>query len=174
MKYNNNDNIYKNITPRKKFLDNDKISTNSNNKSQNSNNDNYGAYSFKNVSINLEKIDVGNNNSTKNNEINKNKEIPISHPNINNNINAQKDLKTQIKQNLVNKLKQDEEERKRIKEEIRKIEKRQYDLWMNFSENMKSGNTTFNNNINSNHKEFDFFNRDEDIENDNIVNYDYV
>ena len=58
------------------------------------------------------------------------------------------ELKTQIKQNLMNKLKKDEEEKKRIQEEIRKIEKEQHDLWMNFSENMNSRNTTSNTNIN--------------------------
>ena len=43
---------------------------------------------------------------------------------------------------------------------------------MNFSENMNSGNTTFNSNINSHYKESELYNKDEDDE--NIVNYNFI
>jgi hypothetical protein len=164
---NINNNFHNNFTPKPKYLSNKKGLNNSINRS-NISNDNYGAYSFRNTSIKLDKLNINSNNSKNNSVINKNRVIPNP-----SNVNKSKiDLKTQIKQNLENKLKQDEEERKKIQEEIRKIEKHQYDLWMNFSENMNSGNTTFNSNINSHFRESELYNKDEDDE--NIVNYNFI
>ena len=152
-------------TPKPKYLSNKKGLNNSINKS-NMSSDNFGAYSFRNNSIKLDKLSINSNISK--NSINKNRVI-LKPPNAN---KSKIDLKTQIKQNLQNKLKQDEEERKKIQEEIRKIEKQQYDLWMNFSENMNSGNTTFNSNINSHYRESEYYNKDDDDE--NIVNYNFI
>ena len=164
-----NDNIQNNFTPKPKCFINKKGKNNSN---INESNDNYGAYSFRNISINLDNINISNNNSKKNN-INKNRVIQNSNSNINKKEYNKIDLKTQIKQNLINKLKKDEEERRKIQEEIRQIEKQQYDLWMNFSENMNSGNTTSNTNININNQinlKKDLYNNEEE-QDDNIVNY---
>ena len=167
MKKNKNikNKLHNNFTPKPKYLSNRKGLNNSINKSNISNN-NYGAYSFRNNSIKLDNVNLNSNNSK--NSINKNRVI-LNPPNAN---KSKIDLKTQIKHNLQNKLKQDEEQRKKIQEEIRKIEKQQYDLWMNFSENMNSGNTTFNSNINSHYKESELYNKDEDDE--NIVNYNFI
>lgn len=162
-----------NCTPKSKLFINKKALNSSNNRSNTSSNENYGTYSFRNTSINLDKLNINNNNVKNNNLLNKiNKN---SNTNINKNINNKNDLKSQIKQNLVNKLIEDEKERKRIQEEIRQIEKEQYDLWMNFSENMNSGNTTSNTKNNNNYKKniiTDLYYKDED--DDNLVNYNYI
>ena len=173
MKKNKNlkNNFHNDYTPKSNCFKNKKGNV-MNNSNKNQSKINYETYSFNNNSNNLDKINISNN---KNNVINKNRVIQNFNPNQNKKQYHKVDLKTQIKQNLINKLKKDEEEKKRIQEEIRKIEKEQYNLWMNFSENMNSGNTTSNTNINSNYKineKKDFFNNEED--DDNIVNYNYI
>ena len=168
---NLNNNFKNYYTPKPKSFVNKNGQNNSN---TNSSNENYGVYSLRNNSINLDKINI-NNNFSKNNIINKNRVIQNIDSNVIKKINNKTDLKTQIKQNLIKRLKKDEEERKKIQEEIRKIEKEQYNLWMNFNENMNSGNTTFNTNINSIkkiNKKKDLNNNEE--EDENIVNYNFI
>ena len=173
-KSNNFGNILQNnnFTPKSKLF-NDKIVVNSsNNKNNTPFNDNFGTYSFRNTSINLDKINI--NNNSKNNII-----INKVYKNYNSNININKnniDLKSQIKQNLMNKLREDEKERKRIQEEIRQIEKEQYYLWMNFNENMNSNNKPDSNiakkkNILKKNLINDINYKNED--DDNLVNYNY-
>ena len=87
---------------------------------------------------------------------------------------SKKGLKSQIKLNLENKLKEHEVQRKRLEEELKNLEKQQYDLWMNFNDNMNSVDTTFNTNINSNQKiliKNDLYNID-DV--DNILYYNFI
>ena len=170
---NLNKNFQKNFTPKTKFLSNPKGLNNSNSKINKNNisKDNYGSYSFRNESINVDKLSF--NKNTSKNKV-KNRVIPNSIPHINKNVKNDKskpDLKSQVKKNLENKLKSDEEERKRIQEEIRKIEKQQYDLWMNFNENMNNEN--YNSNINNNFQKNikkDLLFKDEE---DNLVNYNF-
>ena len=147
-----NNNIYNNFTPKTKHFSFKQGLTNSINKS-NISNDNYIINSVKNAS--LEKFNI-NLNSSKNNITNKNaifsKSIPykkITKLRINNK-NNKNNFKNQIKKNLEKKLKIDEEERNRIQEEINQIEKEQYNLWMNFSQNMNNGNIISKSNINNN------------------------
>ena len=175
MKKNNN---FKNsFTPKANYLVKKNALNNPNNRS-NPFNDKYGDYSFKNTSINLEQIKFNYSNIPNKKRVLANS---ISNQNKNiNNKNNKNDLKSQIKKNLINKLKQDEEERKRIQEEIRKIEKEQYNLWVNFNDNMNNksimniGNDS-NNNINNNYIVNDELN-DEDImeDQDNILNYKFI
>ena len=161
------------------------------NKSLNKRNDKlkikYGTYSLRNTPTILDKL--GNNSerhlvnniskdnddsiniSSRNNENEKNNRYSTDDISIMN----KKKLKNQIKQNLMNKLKEHEKEKKRIEDEIKKIEKEEYNLWINFSENMISGNTTSNSNNKSNNKTYkrsDLFIGNED--DDNIVNYNYI
>lgn len=167
---NLNKNFQKNFTPKTKFLSSQRGLTISNSRN-NISNDNFGAYSFRNESINLDKLSL--NKNTSKSKVNKNRVIPNTIPyNKSKNSKHQKDLKSQVKKNLENKLKSDEEERKKIQEEIRQIEKQQYDLWMNFNENMNNEN--YNSNINNNYKKKiknNLFFKDEE---DNIVNYNFI
>jgi hypothetical protein len=167
------------------------------NKSLNNRNHNikikYGTYSLKNSPPYLDKFPLNNkserhlvNNISKDNDdsfivSSKNTENEKLAQNNNNSINEisirnKKKLKNQIKQNLINKLKKHEKEKKKIEDEIKKIEKEQYNLWINFTENMNSGNTTSNSNnnkFNNNKiKKLGLFNENED--DDNIVNYNYI
>ena len=147
----------------------------------------YGINTVRNTSINLGKINMNNNNKS-NNNINNDNESKNDNGVTNNNKNMlkncgsdmnkkiknKKDLKSQIKTNLENKLKEHEEQRKRIQEELNKLEKQQYDLWMNFNDNMNSVDTTFNSNINNNQRiiiKSDLYNID-DV--DNILNYNFI
>jgi len=146
----------------------------------------YGINSIRNASINLGKLDLSNNKSnydinnideskTDNDEINNKKNISNILGNIiKKKINNKKDLKSQIKINLENKLKEHEEQRNRIQEEIKKIEDEQYNLWMNFNEKFKNEENNFTNNLNSNRKiviKSDIYNIDDD---DNILNYNFI
>ena len=155
-----------------------KNALNNPNKRSNTFNDYYGAYSFKNTSINLDKIKINNPNNPNKNRAESNT-ISNQNKNINNKYNKI-DLKSQIKKNLIKKLKQDEEERKRIQEEIRKIEKEQYNLWVNFNDNMNNNSnmnigSDSNNNINNNYIINNNELNDEDMEDqDNILNYKFI
>ena len=81
------------------------------------------------------------------------------------------DLRAQMKNNLIKKLKEDELNKKKIEEEIKQIEKEQYDLCINFSLNLYSGSTE-SNSQNTNDKRMKMY---EEYENDdNIVNYNYT
>ena len=81
------------------------------------------------------------------------------------------DLRAEMKNNLIKKLKEDELNKKKIEEEIKQIEKEQYDLCINFSLNLYSGNTE-SNSQNTNDKRMKMY---EEYENDdNIVNYNYT
>lgn len=146
----------------------------------------YGINTVRNTSINLGKINLNNdksNNNIKNgddskkyNGVTNSKKNMLSNcgSDLNKKLKNKKDLKSQIKRNLENKLKEHEEQRKRIQEELKKIEKEQYDLWMNFNDNMNSVDTTFNTNINNNQKviiKSDLYNID-DV--DNILNYNFI
>ncbi len=181
MKKNNNFSIFtnNNYTPKSKIFINKKALNTSNNKTNTSSNDNFGTYSFRNISINLDKINInGSKNSLIMNKGNRN-----SNTNININNKNEKDLKSQIKQNLVNKLREDEKERKRIQEEIRRLEKQQYNLWMNFNENMNENNNIGNTSDNKTSIKrkikktlkknftYDCYYKDKDEEDDNLVNY---
>ena len=179
-KYINN-NIYNNFTPKTKHFSFKKGFTISNNKNNISSNDNNIINSIRNAS--LEKYNTNQNNSQVKNIINKNailsKSIPykkITKLRINNK-NDKNGVKNQIKKNLENKLKIDEEERNRIQEEINQIEKEQYNLWMNFSQNMNSGNITskinFNNNDNNIIKS-ELISKDNDYEEENIDKNNYI
>ena len=71
-------------------------------------------------------------------------------------------------------MKEHEEQRNRIQEEIKKIEDEQYNLWMNFNEKFKNEDINFNNNQNSNRRiiiKSDLYNIDDD---DNILNYNFI
>ena len=146
----------------------------------------YGINSIRNISINLGKLGLNNNNSnydinnideskTDNDEVNNKKSMSNIFGNvINKKISNKKDLKSQIKINLEKKLKEHEEQRNRIQEEIKKIEDEQYNLWMNFNEKFKNEDINFNNNQNSNRKiiiKSDLYNIDDD---DNILNYNFI
>ena len=72
-----------------------------------------------------------------------------------------KNWKNTIKKNLMKKLKEDEEKKRKIEEEIQLIEKEQYDLWNNFNENMynrstESNTNTYNTNTITNDKKLKF------------------
>ena len=152
----------------------------------------FGTYSVRNTPPYLEKLALNNNserhlvnNISKDNDdsfniFSKNAEIEKFTQNNNNSLNEisiknKKKLKNQIKQNLINKLNNHEKEKKKIEDEIKKIEKEQYNLWINFTENMNSGNTTSNSNNNKSNtnklKKSGLFIENEDDE--NIVNYNY-
>ena len=141
-------------------------------------NETYDLYSLRNTSINLDKININNkfikNNENNNNNI-ENKKIIKNYSHLNINIKNSNNLKNQIKQNLENKLKEHEEERKKIQDKIKQIEQEQYELWMNFDKNMNNMNNTPNINTNNNHKILttnDLYYKDED--DDNIVNYNFI
>jgi hypothetical protein len=140
----------------------------------------YGINTVRNTSINLDKIILNNNKSNNNiNNVNTKNDKDVTNNNVkvlnkNGGDLSKKGLKSQIKLNLENKLKEHEEQRKRIQEELKNLEKQQYDLWMNFNDNMNSVDTTFNTNINSNQKliiKSDLYNID-DV--DNILNYNFI
>ena len=166
------------ITPKTKNLINEKRPNNTSCNRGISSNEIYGTYSFRNSVINEEKINSNNNFKKKNhNDNSDNHKIlkNITNLNMKKNIRNKNNLKNQIKKNLINKLKKHEDERRRIQDEIKQIEKEQYDLWINFSENMSSGNTTSNTNVNNTHKKIiksDLYDKDE--EDDIIVNYKYM
>ena len=151
-----------------------------------------GNFSLRSTPPYLDKLTLNNNserdlvnNISKDNDdrvniSSKNTEIENFTQNNNNSTNEisiknKKKLKNQIKQNLINKLKEHEKEKKKIEDEIKKIEKEQYNLWINFTENMNSRNTTSNSNNNKSNnnkiKKLGLFNENED--DDNIVNYNY-
>jgi hypothetical protein len=146
----------------------------------------YGINSLRNISINLGKLNMNNNKTnydinnideskTDNDEVNNKKSMSNIFGNIiNKKVSNKKDLKSQIKINLEKKLKEHEEQRNRIQEEIKKIEDEQYNLWMNFNEKFKNEGVDFNNNQNSNRKiiiKSDLYNIDDD---DNILNYNFI
>ena len=87
------------------------------------------------------------------------------------------DLRTQIKKNIIKKLKEDELKKKKIEEEIKQIEKEQYDLCLNFSLNINSRSTESNTN-NTNDKRMKYYGNkefDEEFEDsNNIVNYNFL
>ena len=180
-----NHNFKNNFTPKANYFSNKRILNNSTNRS-NISNDNYGLYSIRNTSINLDKINISYNNVNNVNNVNKNKVISnlVSNNNNNNNKNINNKnnkigLKNQIKKDLVDKLKKDEEERKKIQEEIRKIEKEQYNLWINFNDNMNNGNLISDNYINNNlkiniNKDLNENNKDIIEDQDNILNYNFI
>ena len=87
-------------------------------------------------------------------------------------INTNKsDLRAKMKNNLLKKLKEDELNKKKIEEELKQIEKEQYDLCANFRINFNSGITELNM-YNTYDKRVKMY---EDYENDdNIVNYNYM
>ena len=58
-------------------------------------------------------------------------------------------LKSNMKKNIIKKLQEDEEKKKKIEEEIRQIEKEQYEMWINFNQNLNSGSTESNTNTNT-------------------------
>ena len=58
-------------------------------------------------------------------------------------------LKSKMKNNIIKKLQEDEEKKKKIEEEIREIEKEQYEMWINFNQNLNSGSTESNTNTNT-------------------------
>ena len=58
-------------------------------------------------------------------------------------------LKSKMKNNIIKKLQEDEEKKKKIEEEIRQIEKEQYEMWINFNQNLNSGSTESNTNTNT-------------------------
>ena len=58
-------------------------------------------------------------------------------------------LKTNMKKNIIKKLQEDEEKKKKIEEEIKQIEKEQYEMWINFNQNLNSGSTESNTNTNT-------------------------
>ena len=171
---NLNSNFTYNFTPKEIYFTNNNLISNSNNSIIA--NDNYGIYNFRNTSINLDNYNINN--------INKNRVIPNPITKINKdknknknkiiNIRIKNDLKSQIKKNLENKLKHDEIERKKIKEEIRQIEKKQYDLWMNFNNNMNNSNLITNDNINNKKRIKNINDLDDNEEEDNIVNYNFI
>jgi len=90
--------------------------------------------------------------------------------------NNKSDLRTQMKKNIIKKLEEDELKKRKIEEEIKQIEKEQYDLWLNFSLNLNSRSTESNTN-NTNDKRMKLYENkefDEEYEDsDNIVNYNY-
>jgi hypothetical protein len=146
----------------------------------------YGINTVRNTSINLGKIILNNNksnsninngNDSKNDNgvTNNNKKILNKYGNnMKKKIKNKKDLKCQIKMNLEIKLKEHENQRKKIQEELKKLEKQQYDLWMNFNDNMNSVDTTFNTNINSKQKmqiKSEIYNINDF---DNILNYNFI
>ena len=90
--------------------------------------------------------------------------------------NNKSDLRTQMKKNIIKKLEENELKKRKIEEEIKQIEKEQYDLWLNFSLNINSRSTESNTN-NTNDKRMKLYENkefDEEYEDsDNIVNYNY-
>ena len=90
--------------------------------------------------------------------------------------NNKSDLRTQMKKNIIKKLEEDELKKRKIEEEIKQIEKEQYDLWFNFSLNINTRSTESNTN-NTNDKKMKLYENkefDEEYEDsDNIVNYNY-
>ena len=66
--------------------------------------------------------------------------------------NYKSDLRTQIRERIIRKLEENEKEKKKIEEEIKKIEKEQYELWINFNQNFNSGSTESNTNTNNTYK----------------------
>ena len=63
--------------------------------------------------------------------------------------NNKLNLKSNMKKNIIKKLQEDEEKKKKIEEEIREIEKEQYEMWINFNQNLNSGSTESNTNTNT-------------------------
>lgn len=166
----------------KRNLINKKILNYSKFNTGNISNDSFGTYSLRNTSINLDKSNINNsknnifNNSCRNIDIyNSNKNNILNNSNMNNKIINKKNLKDHIKQNLLDKLRKHELERKKIQEKIKQIEKEQLDLCMNFNENINSGYTTSNTIANSNHKVMkvnELYYKDED--DNNIFNYNFI
>ena len=86
--------------------------------------------------------------------------------------NNKSDLRTQMKKNIIKKLEEDELKKRKIEEEIKQIEKEQYDLWLNFSLNINTRSTESNTN-NTNDKKMKLYENkefDEEYEDsDNII-----
>ena len=107
-----------------------------------------------------------------NNNENKVKKITPTKKGIKNN---KSDLRAQMKQKIIKKLKEHEEQKKKIEDEIKQIEKEEYELWVNFSQNLYSGSTESNTNTNNtNDKKYKMYENKEEEEyeeDENIVNY---
>ena len=128
-----------------------------------------------NNSYDMIQIDKDDNNNDIKNNLYPNKS-PLLHKNINNNINNKNEFKNQMKNNIIKKLKEDELQKKKIEEEIKQIEKEQYQLWINFNQNINSRRTT-NTNIINNKKMKLFYENQNDQEyeeGENMINYNYI
>ena len=83
--------------------------------------------------------------------------------NKNNNLNDVKiDIKTQIKKSIIKKLEEHEQKKREIEEEIKKIEKEEYELMINFNKSINGENTSNTNTLND--KKMEMFENQEENE----------
>ena len=93
--------------------------------------------------------------------------------NKNNNLNDVKiDIKTQIKKSIIKKLEEHEQKKREIEEEIKKIEKEEYELMINFNKSINGENTSNTNTLND--KKMEMFENQEENEYEEEMEYNFI